>query len=49
MTAVLNKYQVSITSVKWDAICPEQEQILALTTVVEKIKGCNLKLSKSVK
>ena len=49
MTAVFNKYEVLITSKKCNYMYPEQEQIMALTTVVEQIKGDNIKLSKSAK
>ena len=49
MDKVRNKYEVILTSVNWNAISPEQEQIEALNTVLEKLKDDNLNLSKSVK
>ena len=49
MTAYLNKYEVLLTPVNWKYMSPEQDQIVALITVVDKLKDDNLKLSKSVK
>ena len=39
MTSVLNKYDVLLTLGKWSSMSPEQEQITALTTVVENSRA----------
>ena len=49
MTADLNKYEVLLTSGNCNTIFPEQYQIVYLTTVVEKLKDNNIKISKLVK
>ena len=49
MTTVLNKYEVILTLIQLNSTYPEQEQIMALATVVEKLKYYNIKLSKSIK
>ena len=48
MTPALNKYEVLFTSGNWNTVPTEQEQILVLVTVMEKLKYDNLKLFKSV-
>ena len=47
MTEALNKYEILLASVKWNAI--KTENIMATTTVIEKLKYDNLKLSKYYK
>ena len=49
MTKVLNKYKVLLDSGKWNAVYPEQKQIVVLTTVMEKLKYDKLNKSKSIK
>ena len=49
MMEALNKYEVLLASIKWNAISPKRENIMATTTVIEKLKYDNLKLSKSYK
>ena len=46
MTEALNVYDVLITSGKYNGMYPEQEQIVSLTTVVNRLKDDNRKLSK---
>ena len=48
MNTKLNKYEVLLTSVKWNKMSPDLK-IGALTTVVEKLKDHNPNLSKSAK
>ena len=47
MTSDLNKFDILRKNKKWNSIPPEQEQIIALVSVVEKLKDDNLNLSKS--
>ena len=47
MTFDLNKFEILRKNKKWNSIPPEQEQIIALVSVVEKLKDDNLNLSKS--
>ena len=47
MTLVLNKSEILRKDNKWNSMSPEQEQIIALAFVVEKLKYDNLNLSKS--
>ena len=49
MTSDLNKFDILRKNKKWNSISPEQEKIMALASVVDKIKDDNLKLSKSFK
>ena len=49
MTTAFNKYKVLLTSEQWYYMSPEQEHIVSLTTVTEKVKDDNLKLSNYVK
>ena len=49
MKADINNYEVLISSGKWNVIYPKEYQIVDLTTVMEKLKDDNPKLSKSVK
>ena len=46
MKAVLKKYEVILSSVNWNDMYPEQDQIVSLTIVVEKLKYNNLNISK---
>ena len=49
MTSALNKFEILRKDKKWNSMYPEQEQIISLASVVEKIKDDNIKLSKSFK
>ena len=49
VTSALQKYEVILTPSKCSAMYPEQEKIMMLTTVVEKLNDNNIKLSKSIK
>ena len=49
MTSALNKFEIMRKYNKWNTMSPDQEQIVALASVVEKLKENNLKLSKSFK
>ena len=48
MTTVLNKYKVLLTAGKFNVMYPEQEQIIALNTVIDKLKYDNLKVFKYI-
>ena len=48
MISALNKYELLLTSWKWNTISPEQYQIILIISVVEEIKDNNLKLANSV-
>ena len=47
MTSALNKFEILRKYNKWNTMSPDQEQIVDLASVVEKLKENNLKLSKS--
>jgi len=47
MTLALNKCKNLSLEDKWNALLPEQEQIVALTSTIEKIEDENLKLPKA--
>ena len=47
MTSALNKFEILRKYNKWNTMSPDQEQIVALASVVEKLKEKILKLSKS--
>ena len=47
MTSALNKFEILRKDNKWNTMPTEQEQIISLASVVEKLKDENLKLSKS--
>ena len=49
MTSALNNYEVLLTSEKWNKITLEHEQIVELTTVVDKLKDNNQIISKLFK
>ena len=49
MTSALNKLEILRTDNKWNSISPEQEQIIALASVVDKLRDDKLNLSKSFK
>ena len=49
MTSALNKFKILKKDNKWNSMSPEQEQITALASIVEKLKDNNLKLSKIFK
>ena len=49
MTSTLNKFKILKKDNKWNSMSPEQEQIVALAYVVEKLKDNNIKISKSFK
>ena len=49
ITTVLSKYEILLTSVKGGAMSPDQNKIMALTTVVGKHKNDNNKFSKYTK
>eukprot|EP00957_Ditylum_brightwellii_P105172 8017080-Ditylum_brightwellii.AAC.2 len=49
MTSANTKYKILKQQGTWNAMLPEQEQIVALTSTVEKLKDDNLKLSQKVK
>lgn len=49
MTPALNKYKILTSTDQWNAVSAKQEQIIALTSTVEKLKDDNLKLAKSIK
>ena len=46
MTSVLKRFKILRKDNKWKSMSPEQEQIIAFASVVEKIKDENLNLSK---
>jgi hypothetical protein len=48
MTMALNKYEDMVRDNTWNAMSPEQEQIVALSATVDKIKDANLKLSRKL-
>ena len=45
ITVALNKYEVFLASRKQNMMSPKQEHIMALTTVVEKLKDDNFNIS----
>ena len=45
ITSVLNKFETLRKDNKWNSMSPEQEQIISLASVVEKLKDDNLNLS----
>jgi hypothetical protein len=45
MTLALNKYKTLLKQDMWNAKMEEQEQIMALTTELDKIKDANLQLA----
>ena len=47
MTSALNNFEILRKDNKWNTMPTEQEQIISLASVVEKLKDENLKLSKS--
>ena len=49
MTSALNKFDILRKDNKWKSMSPEKEQIIALASVVKKLKYENLKLSKNLK
>ena len=49
MNSGLNKYDILRKDNKWKSMSAEQEQIIALASVVEKLKYDNLKLAKNFK
>ena len=49
MTFALNKYEILSKQDMWNAKTAEQEQIVALTTELGKIKDANLKFAKTLK
>ena len=49
ITSVLNKFETLRKDNKWNSMSPEQEQIISLASVVEKLKDDNLNLSKIFK
>ena len=49
MTPSLNKFEIMRKDNKWNSTYPEQEQIISLASVLEKLKDDNLKLSKNFK
>ena len=49
MTYDLNKFKILRKNNKWNSVSPKQEQIIALASVIEKLKDGNIKLSKSFK
>ena len=49
MTSALNKFEILRKDNEWNSMSPNQEQIISLACVVDKIKDNNLKLSKSFK
>ena len=49
MTFNFNKFEILWKYNKWNSMSPEQEQIIALASFVEKLKDNNLKLSKIFK
>ena len=49
MTSSLNKYEILCKDNKWKSMSPEQEQIIALASVVKKLKYDNLKLANNFK
>ena len=49
MTSDLNKFEMLRKDNKWNYMSPEQEQIIALSSVVEKLKDKTLKLAKNFK
>ena len=49
MKAALKIYKVLLTPVKRNKIYPEQVNIIALTSIVKKLKYVNLKLSRYFK
>lgn len=48
MTMALNKYKDMVRDGVWNAMSAEQEQIVALSVTIDKIKDANLKLSKQL-
>ena len=46
MTSALKKFKILRNYNKWNTMSPDQEHIVALSYVVEKLKEKNLKLSK---
>ena len=49
MTSALNKFYIARKGNKWNFMPPEQEHIISLASVVEKLKDDNLKLSNNFK
>ena len=49
MTSALNNFEILRKDNKWNSMSLEQEHIIALVFVVEKLNNDNLKLSKSFK
>ena len=49
ITSALNKFEILRKYNKWNTMSPDQEQIVALASVVEKLKENNINLSKSFK
>ena len=49
MTDAMKKYEVLLPLVKWNEIPPDQEKIVALASIAEKLDNNNLKLTRSVK
>ena len=49
MTAAINKYDILLTSGKRNTIYLEQNHIVTLTAVVEKLKDNNLNIFKYIK
>ena len=49
MTSKLIKYDITCKDKNWNSVYPEQEQTVALTYVIEKLKDDNLKLYKNFK
>ena len=49
MTSALSKFEILRKDNKWNSMPPEQDQIIALVSVVEKLKDDNLNIFKSFK
>ena len=49
MTSGLNKFKIMRKDNNWNSMSPKQEQIIALASIVRKLKDNNLKLSKRLK
>ena len=48
ITSAFKKFEILRKDNKWNSMSPEQEHIIALASVVKKLKDDNLKLSESV-
>ena len=47
MTYAENKYNTMIRDIVWNALSPDQERIVALSSTVQELKDINLKLAKA--